>query len=165
MKAEKWLTVKRDPEYCFVWLMQVVVQLAQVDVLLNGESPGREVIYQALKTNPEFFRAVYTDLIRGEKTLERMRDALDRVNDYLDSRLETLFRPILEYLKEEDVARTTRQLDDHFAKRFHADFLSIAYEWLADKGALMKVGVPLRLTETSRVTVDEAAYLYEGDDE
>jgi hypothetical protein len=165
VKAEKWLTVKHDPDYCFVWLMHVVVGLAQMDVLMHGEIPGREVIHQALQTNPELFRAVYTDLIRGEKTPERMRDALNRIADYLDSHIRTLFKPILDYLEREGVARTTRQLDEHFSKRLRADSLAVAYEWLADKDVLMKVGVPLRLTETSRVTVEEAAYLYEGDDE
>lgn len=160
VKAEKWLTVKRDPNYAFVWLMHVVVGLAQVDVLLNGEIPGREVIHQALTTNPTLFHALYTDLLKDEKTPERLRQALDLVHGYLDTHLHTLFRPLLEYLKEEGVARTTRQLDEYFSKRFHVEFLSPAYEWLADKGILLKVGVPMRLTETSRVTVEEAAYLY-----
>lgn len=164
VKAEKWLTVKHDPNYAFVWLMHVVVGLAQIDVLLNGEIPGREVIHQALRTNPLLFHALYTDLIEGEKTPERLRQALDLVHGYLDDHLRTLFRPLLDYLKEEGVARTNRQLDEYFSKRFQVEFLSLAYEWLADKGILMKVGVPIRLTETSRVTVDEAAYLYEEDE-
>ena len=43
------------------------------------------------------------------------------------------------------------------------DSLAFAYEWLADKGILAKVSAPLRLTEKSRVTVDEAAYYYDGE--
>ena len=42
--------------------------------------------------------------------------------------------------------------------------LSPAYEWLADKGIVEKVSSPLRLTEKSRVTVDEAAYYYDGEE-
>ncbi len=43
------------------------------------------------------------------------------------------------------------------------DSLALAYEWLADKNILAKVSAPLRLTEKSRVTVDEAAYYYDGE--
>lgn len=162
VKAEKWLVVKNDPDYCFVWLMHVVSGLAQVDVLLSGEIPGREVIHQALKTNPALFASIYTDLLRGEKSEQRMRDALDAINGYLEERIPILFKPILEYLKDEGFARTTRQLDEHFSKKLNTEFLSLAYEWLAEKDALIKVGVPVRLTEKSRVTVEEAAYLHEG---
>jgi len=165
VKAEKWLIVKGDPDYCFVWLMHVVLSLAQIDVLLHGEIPGREVIHQALQTNPAFFHAVYTDLIRGEKTPERMQNALRLINDYLESRIPLLFEPILDYLKNEGVARTTRQLDEHLSKKMNTEIAALACEWLADKEVLIKVGVQRRLTETSRVTVEEAAYLYEGDAE
>ena len=41
-----------------------------------------------------------------------------------------------------------------------ADF---ACEWLVEKGLLQKMSAPLRLTEKSRVEMQEAAYYYDDD--
>jgi hypothetical protein len=161
-KAEKWLYVKRDTDYCFLWMMHVVEALARIEVLRHGEVPGREVIHQALRHNGDLFRTLYTDLIHGPKNETTLKNALRRVHDYLDAHAATIFRPILDYLREEGVARTTTELDEHFRARMGTGFAT-AYEWLAEQGVLVKVGAPIRLTEKSRVTVDEAAYFFEGD--
>jgi hypothetical protein len=161
-KAEKWLYVKKDPAYSFKWIMATVDSLASIEVIMNGEVTGREVIQQALKFNPDFFNAIYADLIYGKIDEAAVRDALRRINDYMDERLYLLFGPILEYLSEEGAVRSTTELDAYFNKRAHTGGLSFAYEWLADKGVIQKVSTPVRLSEKSRVTVNEAAYYYDG---
>ena len=50
------------------------------------------------------------------------------------------------------------------AKKAQVETLGIAYEWLADKGVIQKVSTPLRLTEKSRATVEEAAYYYDPEE-
>ena len=160
-KAEKWLHVKKDLDYCFVYILQCVESLARIEVIGHSEVVGREVIHQALRHNPAFFNVIYTDLIRGPKTEQTIGQALDRVNGYLDERAEVLFKPILTFLSEAGGTRSTTELDSYFTK-IQAGGLSPAYEWLSDKGIIEKVSVPLRLGEKSRVTVNEAAYYYDG---
>ncbi|MCA1594966.1 MAG: nucleotidyltransferase domain-containing protein [Chloroflexi bacterium] len=162
-KAEKWFWVKKDLEYSFVWILFCVDRLATIEVLSRAEVPGREVIQQAMNHNAAFFKAVYTDLIHGPKTEETIRQALELINQYLDERMDLLFKPILDYLAEAGGTRSTTELDAYFTK-IQAGGLSTSYEWLADKGVLQKVPVPLRLGEKSRVTVNEAAYYYDGGD-
>src|SRR5919197_1173854 len=58
-KAEKWLYVKRDPAYSFLWLMYMVAGLASIEVIAAGEITGREVVQQAMRHNPAFFQAIY----------------------------------------------------------------------------------------------------------
>src|SRR5687768_4273030 len=94
-KAEKWLHVKKDVEYSFFWIMKSLDSIATIEVLLQGEITGREVVLQALRLNPEFFRAVYTDLIHGEKTPETLLACLQQIDSYLRERAPTLFQPIL----------------------------------------------------------------------
>lgn len=161
-KAEKWFQVKQDLDYTFVWILRSIDSLASIEVFLARQIPGREVIQQALKLNPDLFHAVYTDLIHGPKTRDAIGGALNRINGVLDERLEQLFRPILEYLAEASGPRSTTEIDTYFRK-IHAGSLTFAYEWLADKGVIEKVPVPLRLGEKSRVTVDEAAYYFDGE--
>jgi hypothetical protein len=123
--------------------------------------PGREVIHQALTPNPEFFGAIYTDMVHGEKTEATLRRALQLVDEYLTEKLYLLYKPILDYLAEAGGIRTTWEMDEYFKKQAQTHGLGIAYEWLADRGILSKVPQPRRLHEKSPVTVDEAAYYYD----
>lgn len=160
-KAEKWCFVKRDPTYCFVWLLFVVNELAKIEVIAHRGVPGREVIQQALPLNPEFFDAVYTRLIHGPKDLPTVEAALSLVNTYLDDRRLLLFSPLLDFLADAEGVRSMTEIDAHFKKRAQIFSVASACEYLADKGVIQKVATPLRLHEKSRVTVDEMAYYYE----
>jgi uncharacterized protein len=160
-KAEKWLIVKKDPAYSLKWLMSTVDSLASIEVILNGEVTGREVVQQAIKFNPDFFHAIYTNLIHGPVNEETVGRAIDLINTYLDEKI-FIFQPILDYLNDAGGIRSTTDMDAHFKKHAQTGCLSFAYEWLADKGIIEKVSTPLHLHEKSRVTVNEAAYYYDG---
>src|ERR1700730_15643407 len=86
-KAEKWLLVKKDPTYSFLWLMFLVNNLARIEVLLHNDVAGREVIKQALAYNPAFFNAIYTDLAHRPKDEATMRQAIALIHDYLDEKI------------------------------------------------------------------------------
>jgi RNA polymerase sigma factor (sigma-70 family) len=161
-KAEKWYHVKRDLTYSFLWIMYTVNSLAHIEVIQQGEVTTREVLHQALRHNPTFFNAVYFDLVHQKKDEAAIRQALERIDHYLDSQLMTLFRPVLEYLEEQGGIRSTTDLDAYFKKQVQTGGLSIVYEWLADKGVIQKVPSPRRLHEKSRVEMEEAAYYYDG---
>jgi RNA polymerase sigma factor (sigma-70 family) len=160
-KAEKWLYTRKDVAYSFLWIMYTVQQLAKIEVLLKGEVTSREVIPQALKINPAFFKQVYTDLIHQPKDEAVIQRALDLINDYIDERIQVMFGPILTYLAQEGGARTTTELDTYFKPQTQESTLSYIYEWLAFKGIIQKVPSPVRLHPKSQVTVDEAAYYYD----
>jgi predicted nucleotidyltransferase len=162
-KAEKWLFVKDDPTYSLVWTLYTVNALARVEVVLNGEAPGREVIHQALRYNPGFFRAVYTDLIDGPKDRSALQRALEQIDGYLVERAETLFGPVLDYLVEAQGVRTASELTAYLRKRAQTTGLFWAYEWLARKGFVQRLSSPVRLTRKSQVELDEPAYYYDGD--
>src|SRR6266852_95622 len=149
-KAEKWLYVKKDRDYSCLWILYCVNYLAMIETLLHNEVVAREVIHQALRHNPEFFHAVYTDLLHGKKDTPAIETALRRINDYLDTQLYTVFRPILQFLSEEGGIRSTTDLDAYFGPKVQSATLAGAYEWLADRGVIQKVSSPVLLTEKSR---------------
>jgi uncharacterized protein len=161
-KAQKWLYVKRDTAYSFLWHLYMVRNLAAIETLLAGEVTGREVLQQATRHNPEFFRRIYFDVIDREKTPELMREVLLAVEQYLVERTELLFRPLLEFLAEAGGARSGTEIDAYFKNQLQEENggAGLACEWLAEIGVLHKVPLPLRLTEKSRATVDEAGYYY-----
>jgi uncharacterized protein len=165
-KAEKWLVTRRDIAYSFLWIMYTIENLARIEVLFHSQLTSREVIPQALKLNPTFFNTVYTELIHKKKDEATIQQALDQINSYLDSKVELLFGPVLDYLNQAGGIRTSSEMDSYFRKQVQLEWgLSNVYEWLADKGIIQKVPSPLRLTQKSQVVVDEAAYYYDGSEE
>jgi hypothetical protein len=162
VKAEKWFHVKHDLNYSFFWIMRVIDGLAAIEVILNGEITGREVIQQALRYNPAFFHAVYTDLINGPKTEDTIGGALSAINGYLHERLAVIFKPLFDYLSEVEGVRSATELNHYFSNQMNLEGVDMACEWLADQEIIQKLSAPVRLTEKSRVDVEEAAYYYSG---
>lgn len=161
-KAEKWFHAKKDVTYSFLYIMYCLNSLAAIEVTLHEEIATREVIHQALKHNPDFFNALYFDLIHAKKEEAIIAKALAQINDYLDEKVYLLFKPILMYLEQEGGTRSTTELDAYFKKQAQVVTLSMTYEWLADKGIIQKVPSPVRLHEKSLIELEEAAYYYDG---
>ncbi|MBI1922918.1 hypothetical protein HYR99_01575, partial [Candidatus Poribacteria bacterium] len=161
-KAEKWFHVKRDFNYSFVYIMSAVGELARIETIMHGEVPRRKAIYQAILHNPDFFNAVFTELLHKRKDEETVREALERIDEYLEDRVFTLFQPLFDFLAEAGGTRTATELSDHFGKR--QSWVIGACEWLAGKGTIELFSSPLRLTKESQVSVEEPAYYYDASD-
>ncbi len=159
--AEKQFYVNRDVVTCFLTLLDVVQGLARIEVLLNDEIPAREVIQPALRYNPDFFTRVYTELINGEKNEAVIQETLDAVNAYLDER-RFIFQPILDYLREQNAPRSNTEINAHFKAGFDEGTLELVCQWLAWKGTLRQIAVPMKLTVKSQVSVEEPAYYYDA---
>ena len=162
-KAEKWLHVRHDPRYSFVYVLATVNVLARIEVIGRGEIASREVVQQALRLNPAFFERVYVDLIDGPKDTAAIAAALDAIDAYLTERIPTLFGPLFDYLADAGGPRSMTEINTFFRNHVQGGSLDSACEWLAGKGILDKLGTPLRLSEKSRVAVNEAAYYWDGD--
>ena len=159
-KAEKWFHLKRDMDYTFLYLTYAVRELARIEVLMHGETPRRKVIYQALAHNPSFFNAVFTDLIDKQKDETLLRDALERIDAYLEDNLQALFKPLLDFLEESGEERTITDIYTHFGSRQLA--FELACEWLAQKGIIEQFSAPIRLTKDSQTSVEEPAYYFDA---
>ena len=159
-KAEKWFHLKQDYNYTFLYLIYLVRQLACIEVLMHGETPRRKVMYQALDHNPEFFNTVFTDLLDKPKDKAMLGDALEQVDMYLEDNLQTLFKPLLDFLEESGEERTITDIYMHFGKRELA--LELACEWLAQKGVIEQFSAPVRLTKDSQTSVEEPAYYFDA---
>ena len=161
-KAEKWFTVKKDMRYSCYYIFLCAGGLATLEVVANGQIATREVIQQALKLNPTIFNQLYTDLIDGPKDEATIGAALATINTYLEERISLIFQPLLDYLREADAPRSASEINEYFKKAVQFDGIANVCEWLSEKGIVEKVSTPLRLSEKSRVAVNEAAYYYDG---
>ena len=157
-KAAKWLVTRGDLEYTAVWILYAANALARVEVLEAGMLPDREVLPQALKLNPSFFRTVYTDLLNAAKTRMAVETAIAAIDDYLLKRATALFAPIIEHLTEAGEARSATEIEYYFERNFGVTGITVACEYLADQELIGKASLPVRLTKRSNVAVNEMAF-------
>jgi hypothetical protein len=157
-KARKWLLTRGDLEYTALWLLYAATALAQMEVIGRGLLADREVIPQALALNPALFRTIYVDLLNTPKTPENVAAALEAAERYLAERAAECFAPVLEHLREVGEARSSTEIETHFARTMGVAHAAFACEYLADQGLVGKASAPARLTKRSNVAVQELAF-------
>lgn len=161
-KAHKWFRTRGDLEYTALWILYAATALAKIETLQAHLLADREVIPQAMKLNPDFFKIVYADLLNTRKNAKNVQAALDAMDEYLAERAGALFGPVIEYLREVGEARSATEIDDHFRRNFGIAAVTGVCEYLADQGIVGKVGLPLQLTRKSNIQVEELAFVYAG---
>ncbi len=157
-KAHKWFLTRGDLEYTALYLLYAATPLAKVEVIGARRLADREVIPQAMTLNPSFFKIIYVDLLNTRKTSKAVKAALDAVDAYLAERAPALFAPVLEYLRDVGEARSSREIDHHFARTFGIENATAACEYLADRGLIGKASTSIQLTKRSNTQVQELAF-------
>jgi predicted nucleotidyltransferase len=159
-KAHKWFVTRGDLDYTALWILHAATSLARIEVLGARMVADREVIPQAQKLNPAFFKIVYTDLLNSRKTAKGVQAALSAIDAYLAARAATLFGAVLEHLRDVGEARSATEIDDYFRKNHGLANVTGACEYLADQGLIGKAALPVRLTRRSNMQVDELAFFH-----
>jgi hypothetical protein len=159
-KAHKWLITRGDLDYTALWILYSATLLAYIEVIGRGLLPDREVILQAMKLNPAFFKIVYTDMLNGRKTRKNVQEALDAIDRYLAQRAKAVFEQVIDHLRDVGEARSCTEIEAHFQRHFDLEGVSAACEYLADQGLIGKAATPVQLTRKSNVEVQELAFFY-----
>jgi len=162
-KARKWLITRGDLDYAALWILYSANALARIEVLQAGLLADREVLPQALKLNPAAFKVLYSDLLNSKKSRPRVAGALAAAEDYLEKRTRALFAPIVEHLMEVGEARSATEIEDYFHRNFGVEGVTIACEYLSDRGLIGKASLAVRLTKHSNVHVNELAFFCGSD--
>lgn len=162
-KAHKWFLTRGDLDYTALWILYAATPLARIEVIGARQLAGREVILQAMKLNPEFFRTIYADLLNTKKTRKGVQTALDAIDSYLAQRAATLFRPLLDHLREVGEARSATEIEAHFKRNFNVEGMTVACEYLADQRLIAKASTPVQLTKRSNILVQELAFVHLGE--
>jgi hypothetical protein len=162
-KAHKWFVTRGDLDYSALWILYAATPLARIEVLSARQLADREVIPQAMKLNPAFFRTVYSELLNAKKTRKNVQAALEAIDGYLAERAATLFAPVLDHLREVGEARSATEIEAYFKRNFNVEGVTTACEYLADQGLIGKASTPLQLTKMSNVVVQELAFVHLGE--
>jgi uncharacterized protein len=159
-KAHKWFRTRADLEYTALWILHAATGLAKIEVLEARLVADREVLPQAMKLNPAFFKMVYSDLLNTKKTAKNVQAALTAIDDYLAKRAPELFAAVIDHLREAGEARSATEIEDHFHRNYGIDGVTGACEYLSDRGLIGKAHLPVRLTKRSNVDVEELAFFH-----
>lgn len=159
-KAHKWFLTRGDLEYTALWILYAATPLARIETLNAHLLADREVILQAMKLNPTFFKVIYIDLLNTKKTVKIIQAALAAVDGYVSERAPELFAPVIDYLRDVGEARSVTEIDDHFKRNFGISSVDGVCEYLADQGLIGKASLPVRLTKNSNVEVQELSFFF-----
>jgi len=99
-------------------------------------------------------------MLNARKTRKNVQEALDAIDSYVAERAPTLFRPVLDHLREVGEARSSTELEDYFTRNLNVGGVTIACEYLSDQGLIEKVSTPVQLTRKSNVIMQEMAFVY-----
>jgi hypothetical protein len=157
-KAHKWLITRGDLDYTALWILYAATPLARIELLEAHLLADREVIPQAMKVNPSFFKIVYTDLLNAKKTRKSVEGALAAVDRYVADRARSLFALVFDYLRDAGDVRSCTEIEDHFARHFAIPGVTTACEYLADEGLIGKAAATTRLTKRSNIDIQEMAF-------
>lgn len=159
-KARKFFITRGDLEYTALWILYAATPLARIEAFTARLLADREVIPQAMRLNPAFFKTIYADLLNAKKTRKNVQTALDAIDRYVAERATTLFAPVIEHLREAGEARSCGEIEDYFKRNFDVEGVTTACEYLADQGLIGKASTPVRLTKKSNVEMQELAFFY-----
>jgi uncharacterized protein len=157
-KAHKFLLTRGDLDYAALWILYTATPIAQLEVIQARRLVDREVIPQAQALNPRLFKTIYSDLLNAKKTKKAVSAALATIDSYLAERAPVLFAPVLEHLREVGEARSCTEIEDHFARHFDLEGITVACEYLADQGLVGKASTRAQLTKRSNASVEELAF-------
>jgi predicted nucleotidyltransferase len=167
--VRKSLLAHKDPLYMFIWLLEDIRYMANIEVVLRGETIQRESLHQAVQLNPEVFEPMVSRLLQGPKDLDSLHEILGVIEAYMEENARKIFSPILSYLQNEGDFRGISEIYERLAPRLQMRETSMQLmdtcNWLVEVGILQEVTNPIKLTSKSRATVDEPAYYYDGEQE
>lgn len=156
-KCQKWLIARNDPLYAQYFLLMAAEYIAHMEQCLRGEPASRESIQKATAHDPALLAPFYEDLMTARRTSEELRQTIQKLDDYLMSRMDVWKRPVIEYLADGQL-KTFTVIAGYFGSK--GDFLTNALDYLAEKGVIEKVSQTIRLTPKSKQAVEEIGYLY-----
>jgi hypothetical protein len=162
-KAHKWFVTRGDLDYAALWILYAATPLARIEVLSARGLADREVIPQAMKLNPEFFKTIYSDVLNTKKTRKNVQAALDAVDAYVQERAPMLFRLVVDHLCDTGETRSSTEIEAHFKRNYNVEGVTTACEYLADIGTLAKASTQVQLTKRSNVLMQEQAFAFLGE--
>jgi hypothetical protein len=162
--AEKALGFRRDAITGFFRIVACLRNRASLELLAHGEPLRRDAVARACELNQDYER-LRRAAIAAHEDANDLLDVHRTLKDELRANAHILYKPILDYLREERRVRTAFEIHRAVGERANLPSIGLAFACneLADLGLVEQTTHPVRLTRKGRVEFEEAAYFYGGD--
>ena len=156
-KSQKWLVARKDPLYAQYFLLDAAEVIANMELCLSGQTSSRETIQKGIQLNPDAIQPFYQDAMSHHFSHEEVKEAIDKIDQYLMKHIDVFKKPILDFLEDQEM-KTVTMIAKHFNTEGH--FILGILDYLADKGIIEKASQTIRITPKSKLAVEELGYLY-----
>lgn len=163
-KAEKWLKIKNDPRYSYLWMIDVLREVSRLEVIMNNNIPNREVILQALKYKNPLIEKLYIQLMDERKNNINLSCSIELVYNYLRQQTENVCKPLLDYFQDHLEPKSLSVIVKDFNDQIDFHDISALCEWLCDEKILVKDISETYITKKSGSIVYEPAYILDNQD-
>jgi hypothetical protein len=155
-KCEKWLYIKQDYTYCRYYIIKLAESLSQLEIWLNKEAPGREVLQRVQILNPELVERFYYYPLSRELSRGELEKLLQEADDYLMKHIDYISAPVIDFLSDGEV-KTLTMFYRHFRAGGH--FMVHLLDYFASKGLIERLSEAIKLTPKSRPNFEEIAFV------
>ena len=159
-KAEKYLFIKNDLEHCFWFTIHALSELGYLMCYINGIFPPREVILEGKRLYPDFFPALYDNLINSKVTKEILEHTITEIYKFLDEHAIHSYKPILDYISENNGTATQSDINTHLQSK---GLQFIEMEYLHRRKILRRTFATTRLTKKGRIEYSIPQYHFSWD--
>jgi len=154
-KSEKYLFIKDDVAHSFHFFVHGMNEMGYLLCYLNEVFPPREVMLKGREFEPELYREAYDNLIQGTITKESLEHSLKVAYKFLDSKDLECYRPVLDFISNNEGTATQDELVTHFTPRGLRHF---ELESLHRRRILRRTVAPTKLTRKGAVDYNEPQY-------
>jgi len=155
-KAEKHITVIKNPLYAQRFLQLAASLVAEMELIRVMENPNREAIIRAMQLNPTLMHEVYVIPSTTSMTEKDIHHTLKVLDDYLMQHMDWWSKHIIRFLSDGEVKTYS-----HISKQLG----NVPLKYLEEKGVLVRVTKPAQLFKKSKLTIDEIAYIYHKEEQ
>ena len=163
-KIEKLLECHGDITELFSLMLKLVKHLSNIEVTLDNQFINQNVEIQALGLNYDFFNRVFMKLLDNKLDVEQLTEKYLECKQYFNEKSDIIFKPIIKWFKNEDDVRGNSEINEYIKRKYcisnDGNELTDSYNWLVKKEILTKTTESIKLLDSSKVSFEEAAYVY-----
>ncbi len=160
--ANKALAFRADPVSGFRWMVLSVEDRSRLTILAHGEPLCRDVVARASQLEAGIDK-LWQSVLEAHSDVPELLKIHATMTDALREDAETLFKPLLDYLREERVVRTASDIQRAVGERAGIHSIGMLCHKLAAQGLIQQTTMPVRLTRKGRVDFEETAFFYGGE--
>jgi len=159
-KIVKWLVVKNDVTYARFYAIKAAEVIARIEIVARCQVPTREAVLQAAALNPGLMRTFYDEPLSRPMTEEEIRALLQKMDDYIDTRMDAVKNVIDAYFGDGEI-KTGTMIANYFHTNMH--YMHSILDYLSERGYLDKISQTIRITPKSKLAVEEVAFIMPSD--